>query len=1379
MENNVVENGVSERVIPSAVGDVYAPSTKIPFDMNFNFSSDMPVQINSNNQGYGVSTTETGIQEKPSFMRTAEAEAYEFNSPAELAHAAYGDFKRIDPLQDTPPADWKPTSDPSLFYGVRPQYINGMLQARGPKELQLMRDNALAEQDHDDALANGSMFARLIGGLAGAAADPVNLIPIAGWVKYAKFAPTMIESAARALPGIATTSIIQSGARQLDRVNGNLQDFVIDSGVNTAFGTVLFGGLGAGALALDHMELWNLKGISSFTAKGGDFKFNLNDKGEVEGIRAFDATGDLSAAEVSYAQDLANSAFSKSGVFKIPYVGAGILNLKTLPYVGSPLLQMLTSTSKVMNGVADRVADHFITTKGVAEGGTAPIKFESLMKRTYASLRSLHTQVNALHLVRNGWDITNRPVGSIVEMGQAAYSKTLKALGQDIDKNGFTSRDQFHDEIQYVLYTQEPSEHAAVNAAASLYRKKIDDTYKAYRQAYNLPEDWLPPKTATGYLMRVYDTPYLSVNKGQWVTEIGGWLAKADQTIADHMQPINDLKDQIKTHETNHAELIRQSEVPNPSAEQTASENALKEKIKPLQEQLNKANAKLRTAKKPETKAKHAASINDIEEQMRPHQEALTQLQSEMYPGDIAVKESSDKLDQMRKQLRYETESLQNRLRIDPDLQLHVEDWNALSANEAKELESIKAPLEKAKQAVDEQQKVVSELKTIRARKKTAANKAKTVETAQKHAEVQDVTQEQIDAEEAKLSKLKLAHSDAEFDLYTRARNGEINPRLYNTNTFEFKDANDRLRFRDVYPHQQARDAHAEAYWNTILNQTPEDTIAQVMGKLTGNQSENHIKARTLLLPDDVLYRNNFMTKDLPAKVTNYVTYLSRRTALKNVFKDVTHDGGFEPILEKRLEEFQAMRAPLDEHKAELQKQPSTPENEKLIAAIDKQIKGMTAQYNGDLSMLNKVYQKMMGTRQRTQGEQTFRSLVMSITAMTNLHMLPATQIADLGSIGLQHGVWPFVRDAVYPVIESLGGILKTADSEALRKTAPSVDMALQDVLNAYNDKNFAMEAQPYINLGRIVHGVEKLAHFSANTDLTTYIDNGLQRLSGSVIQSEFMRILHAAVDGTMTDKESLYLRKYGIDPEKWGERMVNAYKEAAGYKTKLGGYQSKFWEWQDHEAANAFGDAVFKGIQNTILTKGMLDSPFWADNMLGMIFHTFTGWGYASINRMVVPALQHPDAEKLLGVMLSVGFGALVSPLRRIIRGENPYPDNYTDKQKAWEAINDSNATSAIANVLSWANLISDDRLLGDLKNDKYRDRMRSGALGPVWGTSNRMADIISALSTGEMNQQDAKQMARMLPIFGSVWGYNMSQKLIDNLGLPPTRAAAKAQSS
>jgi hypothetical protein len=423
---------------------------------------------------------------------------------------------------------------------------------------------------------------------------------------------------------------------------------------------------------------------------------------------------------------------------------------------------------------------------------------------------------------------------------------------------------------------------------------------------------------------------------------------------------------------------------------------------------------------------------------------------------------------------------------------------------------------------------------------------------------------------------------------------------------------------------------------------------------------------------------------------------------------------------------------------------------------------------------------RMMGINKRDDFDNMTRRTWMSLTAAANLHNLPAMQITDLAFGAFQHGIWPNIRDGVYPIIQSLGGILKTRDAEALREMAPHINLGFQDMLNNYADRNWSSELQPYMNMGKIVSGIEKYAHFSAVTDLSPYIDNGIQRINGSVIQSRFMELLHKQTKGELSNKESLYLRKYGIDPKVWADRMTNAYKEAGGFQTKLGGYMSKSWKWQDLEASNVFNDSVFRGIQNTLVWKGMADSPFFADNLLGMFFHTFTGWTYAATNRYLIPALQHPDGEMMLKMLWMMGAGSLVSPMRRIARGEDAWPDNMTPEQHAYEAWSDSGVFSTVSNVLNIANFLSNDKLLGDLKNDKFKNRVKTGIFGMsdiVSSTASRISDVVGMANSG-LDQKDLKTAAHMLAITGSMYGHYIGDKLIESWDLPRNKRAAELQS-
>lgn len=1333
---NQVKNRRRERLNPT--------KNQIPIDMDFEFVPNNPYTLTVDEKGLGQSNVVEGKKYHPGFLETAYEELKEFNVTLTGLSAAKYKIEELSnsklkypfsslpgmsflsqydssPIQDIPPSGWTPKSDSSKLVNIQPQYLQYAMDATGPKDLEYRLERIREEQHHDEVLSNGSFAAKLVGGLSGIITDPMSYIPVAALSKYGKVGSSFLKNTIKSLPSVGAYSVIQSATTQAERINGNLEDFFTNAAINTTFGSILFGTLGAAGVTLEKMNVWNIgRKFAKEYVDGIDFKLKLDEKGKISGIQAVDRSdGNLSAAKLSFAQDLADSSFDKSGVFKIPFLGESLYHLMTMPVLGTPLPKLLNNHYKTVRGIADRLIDHNIVTTGLREGKTAPVKFETLMNQEQSSLRLLHTQVNALRLERNGFNISSRPIQQLADIGLTSKNKTVELLGKDLEKSEYITHEQFYDEIQTVLRTRESSEHSSVNEAASLFRKKIDDTYKSWRKAYNLPENWIPPNVLEDYLMRVYDTPYLNVNEGKWIKVISNFLKESDELISKRMEPIHDIEKQIQIKKQEHEGFIRDTRF-------LKSDEQLKKFLKEL-----------------------------------------------------------DALKIKRKSLE---EALQNELRENPEMFYHVEDWNALSSKEAEEINVLHKNRDSIVKEIEKQKEEISKIKRESQKQKDQSLKAKTNKTAEKQIKRSDTGILLLEKEEEKLKELNNKLYDEELKIQEMIQKGEVNPRLYykekDSLIYKFKDTNNRLKFRNVYESHFDREAHAKAYYDTILNQTAEDTINQVMGRINGNTTENHLKSRTLNVPDKILYENNFMTKDLMAKTSNYVTYLSRRTNLKNVFNDVTVDGGFEPLLEQLNLEHLSNRVLLNKEKELLEERLQTTESEKDRKQISKEIKSVEKKLASERKKFDKakeevnhLYEKAMGIKRHSRSAQQLRSGIMSLTAIGNLGFVPYSMITDLGANGLQHGIWPFIRDGVYPIVQSLGGILKTKESESIRKTAPSVNLALQDVLMGYADKNWSMNTEPYLNLGKVIGGLENLAHISSNVTMTNYLDNGLQRFAGALSQAEFMRILHAFKAGKMTEKEGLYIRRYGLDPEKWADRMIDAFNQNGGGKNKLGGYQSLFWQWQDLEASNEFSRAVYRAIKTTAIQRGLADSPFWADNIILSLIHGFNGWTYASLNRYVIPSMQKADAETLTGICFMLGMGYFVSPMRRLARGEDAFPENQTDSQRMYETISDSGYFSYFSKILSDANIVSGDTLLGDLKNDKYKDRTRAGLLGPSFGQANRMADVISAAASGEMNKADLKKMARMIPIVNASWTWWMSKKLIEGLEIPETRAQAKAQ--
>ena len=117
------------------------------------------------------------------------------------------------------------------------------------------------------------------------------------------------------------------------------------------------------------------------------------------------------------------------------------------------------------------------------------------------------------------------------------------------------------------------------------------------------------------------------------------------------------------------------------------------------------------------------------------------------------------------------------------------------------------------------------------------------------------------------------------------------------------------------------------------------------------------------------------------------------------------------------------------------------------------------------------------------------------------------------------------------------------------------------------------------------------------------------------------------------------------------------------------------------------------------------------------------------------------------------------------------------TPQQHAYEAWQDSGVTSSLGNLLAIANLMSNDKLLGDLKNDKYKNRMKTGIFGSsdvVSSTAARISDVLGQFNSG-MDEKDMKTAAHMLPISGAMYGHYLGDKLIEGLNLPRNKRAAE----
>lgn len=763
-----------------------------------------------------------------------------------------------------------------------------------------------------------------------------------------------------------------------------------------------------------------------------------------------------------------------------------------------------------------------------------------------------------------------------------------------------------------------------------------------------------------------------------------------------------------------------------------------------------KADQEIRTAMQP---------IHDLRAEIDLLKETHTKIQNSGTKEEISA--SKKELNDARKRLKEMKYELANQIREDRHMFLHAEDHAALSGDESKELKNLFKPLKKIEKERTQANATVKDLngKAFFLKSKIEASTDK--DTISKLKADLKALESEVKVAKDKLSEVKDKYDLEELRLQDLAGTGKISPRLFtripDSQRVKFKDPNDILKLRNPFESETMMRAQANALRDTILNQTPEDSLNQVLGSYIGSTSEVPILKRSQMIPDAILQENNFLSNNLPLVVANYRNALHRKISLKQVYGDVTIDGGIQPIVTRLTREFK--------RKEDALKNNLNLEEEERA----KQIKKLKKEFDDAKEFMQLTHNRMMGRTSGSKKTNKFLRFMRLWTASTRLGSVPLSMVTDLSANIYKHGLWPTIRDGLIPALRNIEHRIKTGEGGPYTENLAHAHLGLNTVLSANNDRDWGGIAVEHVPLtGPLGNFMEKAAHISGNLALTNQLQNNLERLAANIIQSKIMRYMIQHQNGSLKEKDLNKLLQYGLDPKEWADRFITNWK-AKGYEGDIkGSYQSMYFHWDDVEAANKMSLTIYKGVNDTIIKRGMMDAPFFFDDPLWGTIVFFHGWSTAALTRYLVPLMQRPDAEKIAGTMWMLMAGSLVSPLRRISKGE---PAIDEDSNMFKDAFTDSGIFSPIMSIVEDANILTNGAILRGISNDRYRQRSFAGAAGgPVVGVANDVSRILGMMLRGELNETDVKKAGRLIPATQAWYLKGLMNKSIEALGLPKT---------
>lgn len=1251
-----------------------------------------------------INYAQVNTKPKPTSGETVSG-AFKDVSEANTLSTFTGDLKYKNPFSDVPPEGWSPKDEADSFAGINPKYMGFVLKGTSPMDVKnrasLMFDRQLADENWRD----GSTFLKLVGSLGGAATNLTSYFPMARAAKYLSTGETLLYNIQKMFPSIAASSVAHEAWQNTMKQGGNLEDFLVNSAIDTVAGTVFIGGALGLSEGVAASHLWDVRKTMKFMYDGIETKPIVQADGTVSGFKAHPMEGqNVSAAKVDFAQQFLDSEMAKKGLFKVPVL-AGLLGKGTAAI--NPIVRGLNSRFETIRAFTNSIASHGIETKGITEGRASPDKFDEHMTKIRGENSTLMSQYEGYYMERLGINPVDTRSDAINQTGQWTQKKIAKM------KDGYVNPEEFGGEVQSVITEGQSSQHTSVNQAAEMYMKETKNIYSEYRAQHGFEEKWLDPKTAENYLSRVYVRDQVLTEKDKWVDTIFKEVKDGEAQIDARMNPINDYSASVK-----------------------------------------------------EAKAAHDALINS--------------------PGatDDLVSASAKELKAKQTRLKLMKEKVQDELRENPSLRMLVDDVHALSAKEAKTLKKITKPLrnyakdmEAKKSLVDSKKK---EIYFLENKRDSAKNKKQAKDISLKVKELQKEVETL--KEEHRLAKDK--HDIEEDKLQEMAMSGKISPTLFrkipNSERVKFKNPNDRLKFNEKFESDFHIRNAAEATRNTILNQTNEETLNEVLNHLTGNRSENPLKNRTLMVPDKALYDAGFLSKNIGLNLANYRIALGRKIALKKTFGDLSVNGGIQPITDRLTTEYHNQFAGLGK-KQEIPKDASEKdikriekENEKL----KKEQRALTKEFDQAKEYMQLSYNRMMGRNRLSNKQRVFSNVARTFASMVKLGFVPLLMTTDVTSIIFKHGLWPSIRDGLLPTLKSLNGLVKTEDASLVRANAAHAHLANNHLTMGYSDRNWSGVTEQHVPLqGKLENGLEKLATISNNFSLSNYIENWLQRWTATVVQSMIVKSMQDFEKGALKDSDLKKLLFYGMDPKDWSKRVLEGWRSRGSDGNGFGGYQSRYWEWADAEASNKMAFTIMKATKDTIVRRGMMDAPFFTDSSLwGTLYATFKGWTFASGTRYLLPLMQNPDPEKLIGMVLMMGVGSMQDPLYRVARGEDAFEGGEPDTEKLfWSAITNSGVFSVPAEGLQELNQVFGGKLIPGITNERYRDRSVAGiAAGPIGGVANDLIRLIQMAGSGNFNENDMKKVVTMLPFSGSIWLRGLSNKWIESQDLPKTYGQA-----
>ena len=323
----------------------------------------------------------------------------------------------------------------------------------------------------------------------------------------------------------------------------------------------------------------------------------------------------------------------------------------------------------------------------------------------------------------------------------------------------------------------------------------------------------------------------------------------------------------------------------------------------------------------------------------------------------------------------------------------------------------------------------------------------------------------------------------------------------------------------------------------------------------------------------------------------------------------------------------------------------------------EKQLTALAKREKDDISDLEAVRDMLRGTNPGSPTDANYSRIVRAVNHFNYLRSMGEVAIASLTET-----VRPAMVHGLMPYMETLGQTL--GNMKGVKASVEEAQLAGNVTEKVLGTRLATLSEiiDPYASRGPVESFLENMTNVASKWNGIRLLTD-MQKSIASVMSQN--RLLEGASRfAEAPAKEKAYLAYMGID-QSMAERIATQFAEHGETVDKVRVANTE--KWTDEVARRTYRAAINKDVDSIITTKGVADTPLFANTPTGRAMLQFKSFALASHQRVLLRGLQEGQARFVGGLIAMTTIGMMATWLKAVSgnRTEKDFAD--IEKKPGW----------------------------------------------------------------------------------------------------------------